>query len=115
MGLKSLLVVIVAAVLASMVAATPASCAHYEQVWVQDQPGYWDSVPVTTADGRIRYQARRVPPSGHYESVLVNDPVYPVFVPVAPYSMYYAPSRPVYIQSRPYCAPRRHPQNHHRR
>ena len=99
MNLKSLLVVIMAVVLTSMVAAAPANCAHYEQVWVQDQPGYWDSVPVTTADGRIRYQARRVPPSGHCESVLVNDPVY-VLPPVV-----YAPSLPAYYYTPPVVVP----------
>jgi hypothetical protein len=59
---------------------------HWENVWVEDQPRHWEVVPVLIG-GRVRYESKEFPPTGHYERVLVQDNVLVQLV----YSTFYYP------------------------
>jgi len=110
MFLKNWFVIFVAIVVVTATALVSPVKAHWEQVWVQDQPsGHWDQALVATPYGN-RYKAMWVqdPPSGRYQAVWVNDPV--CIVPVIPVYIY-AP--PVYVG--PYYGGRGYHGGHHYR
>jgi len=104
MRIRQLFVVLAIVALAALFAAEAwAHPAHWESFWVQDYPGYWDSVPIELPDGRLRYVAKWVPPSGHTERTLVHEPHQVVVVPIP---------LPGFVRANP-CGPR--PVYHHPR